>query len=471
MNMPHATTPLQRRVMAMVGANAFANALLVSTVNIALPAIATDLAIDATLLNWIPLIFLAASATFILPFARLADRLGRKRVCLAGIVGVMLASILAATASSAEILLAMRLLQGICAAGGFVTVISIVSSALPIHVRGRGFGVIASTMYLGLTVGPLLGGFVVDHYGWRWTFLIQIPFSAFALGIGWFRIRDEWFGAAYGSFDFAGAFIYGVAIFALAYGVAFLPSVAGLASIAFSLAAIAGFLALETRLKEPLINVRLFRTHLTFAYSCAAAFLMYAATFSNVVLMSLYLQYLKGMSAQVAGLVMTAQTLAIAMGAPIAGRLSDRFEPRFVASAGIALTGLGLVMLSLIGSATGLAYIVASLVVSGIGFALFAPVNANAVMSSVEPAHYGTASGAHASMRVIGQMISMIVVTLIFALVIGRVQITPASYAALGQSISLSFGVMALLCVPAGYFSFYRGNIRNHGSADKTPIT
>ncbi len=196
MNVPYATIPLQRRVMAMIGANAFASALLISTVNIALPAIASDLAIDATLLNWIPLIFLAASATFILPFARLADRLGRKRVFLAGIVGVIAVSILAAIAWSAEMLLAMRLLQGICAAGGFVTVISIASSALPIHVRGRGFGIIASTMYLGLTLGPLIGGFVVDHYGWLWSFLIQIPFSAFSLGIGWFRISDELFGAA-----------------------------------------------------------------------------------------------------------------------------------------------------------------------------------------------------------------------------------------------------------------------------------
>ena len=382
----------------------------------------------------------------------------------------MIASTLAAIAWSAEMLLSMRLLQGICAAGGFVTVISIVSSALPIHVRGARIRRHRVDDVSRFDAWAAARRFRSRSLRLALDVLIQIPFSAIALGIGWFRISDEWFGAAYGSFDFAGAFIYGVAIFALAYGVAFLPSVAGLASIAFSVAAVAGFLALEMRLKEPLLNVRLFRTHLTFAYSCAAAFLMYAATFSNVVLMSLYLQYLKGMSAQVAGLVMTAQPLAIAIGAPIAGRLSDRFEPRFVASAGIALTGLGLVMLALIGPRTGLAYIVASLVVSGIGFALFAPVNANAVMSSVEPAHYGTASGAHASMRVIGQMISMIIVTLIFALVIGRVQITPGNYAALGQSISLSFGVMALLCIPAGYFSFNRGNIRNRGG-DTSSIT
>ncbi len=458
-------TLLQRRVIAMVGANAFANALLISTVNVALPAIAADLTIDATLLNWIPMIFLTASASFVLPFARLSDHFGRKRVFLMGIVGVSIASVFAAAAESATTLIAMRFLQGICAAGGFVTVISIVSAALPIEVRGRAFGMIASLMYLGLTLGPVLGGFVVDHYGWRWTFVVQIPVSLYGLWIGWLRIDEEWFGPRYDSFDFAGAFIAGGAIITLSCGVVYLPSMLGVAAMVASGAAILGFVVLESRLREPLFNVRLFQTHTTFAFSCAAAFLMYAATFSNVVLMSLFLQYLKAMSAQAAGLILLVQPLAIALTAPIAGRLSDRIEPRFVATAGIAFTAIGLAMLAAIDAHTDLDYIIASLALSGVGFALFAPVNANAVMSSVEPAHYGMAAGAHACLRVVGQMLSMIVVTLIFALVIGRVHMTPASYAELGESIRLSFWVMVLLCIPAGYFSLNRGNIRGPEAA------
>ena len=471
MSEPHAMTLLQRRVIAMVGANAFASALLISTVNVALPAIAADLTIDATLLNWVPLIFLTASATFVLPFARLSDHFGRRRVFLMGIVGVSIASVCAALAESATMLIAMRFLQGICAAGGFVTVISIVSAALPIKVRGRAFGIIASLMYLGLTLGPVLGGFVVDHYGWRWTFVIQIPVSLYGLWIGWLRIDEEWLGPRYGSFDFAGAFISGAAIITLSCGVVYLPSLLGVAAMVASVAAIAGFVVLESRLREPLFNVRLFQTHTTFAFSCAAAFLMYAATFSNVVLMSLYLQYLKAMSAQAAGLVLLVQPLAIALTAPIAGRLSDKFEPRFVASVGIALTGIGLALLAVIDTVTGLNFIIPSLALSGVGFALFAPVNANAVMSSVEPAHYGMAAGAHACLRVVGQMLSMIVVTLIFALLIGRVQMTPASYAGLGESIRLSFWVMVLLCIPAAYFSLNRGNLRGPEAAHNASMS
>ena len=234
---------------------------------------------------------------------------------------------------------------------------------------------------------------------------------------------------------------------------------------------IAGFVVLEARLREPLFNVRLFQTHTIFAFSCAAAFLMYAATFSNVVLMSLYLQYLKSMSAQAAGLILLVQPLAIALTAPFAGRLSDRFEPRFVASLGIALTGIGLSMLAMIDADTPLDFIIPSLAVSGVGFALFAPVNANAVMSSVEPDHYGMAAGAHACLRVVGQMVSMIVVTLIFALVIGRVQITPHSYVELGTSIRLSFWVMVALCIPASYFSLNRGNIRGPEAVQKVSMS
>lgn len=470
MKLSRTTTLLERRVVAMVGANAFASALLISTVNVALPAIADDLAINASVLNWIPLIFLSASAAFILPFVRISDRLGRKRIFLLGAVGVTVASLFAALTESAAMLISMRFLQGVFAAGGFATLISIVSAALPISVRGRAFGILASLMYLGLTTGPVIGGVVVDHWGWRWTFVIQIPVSLYALWLGWLRIDEEWFGPLYAKFDYAGAIIYGAAITTLSCGVVYVPSFWGVGAVALGILLLVGFAALEARLPEPLFNVRLFQTHTTFAFSCASAFLMYAATFSNIVLMSLYLQYLKEMSAQAAGLVLITQPFAIAVTAPIAGRLSDRFEPRFVASVGIMLTVFGLAALATIKTDTSLDFIIMGLAASGLGFGLFAPVNANAVMSSVEPVHYGTAAGAHASLRVVGQMLSMIVVTLIFALVIGPVQITPGVYPELAQSIRMSFAVMVGLCLPAIYFSLNRGNIRGPGDRRRLSI-
>ena len=449
----------QRAVLLMVSATAFANALMLSSANVALPDIAGDLAIDAVLLNWIPLAFLTAAAMLVLTFGRLADMYGRKRVMLGGTVAVIITSVLAASATDATWLIVFRLLQGASAATSLVTVISVVSSAMPAESRGRAFGLVASTVYFGLSVGPVVAGIVIDLAGWRWAFLIHLPFAVIALYVGVAVVKIDWQAERRGRFDLAGAIIYASAIVALACGIAMLPSVKATLLLLTALAGFVLFVRVEVRTSDPLFNVRLFQSHPLFTLSCAAAFLMYAATFSMLALVSLYFQYVKSLSAQATGLVMMAQPVTVALFAQQAGRLADRMEPRILASLGIAATGCGLVMLTALDSTTSIAYIVASLVISGYGFCLFAPVNAHAVMSSVEPIHFGTASGGHASFKVIGQMMGMAVVTLVFSATMGRVKISPENYAALENSISISFGFASALCIPAFVISALRGNI------------
>ncbi|MDA0822398.1 MAG: MFS transporter [Proteobacteria bacterium] len=453
---------MQRAVMLMVSATAFANALMLSAANVALPDIARELKVDAVLLNWIPLAYLTAGAMLVLCFGRLADMVGRKKILLGGTMAVIVTSVLAATATNATSLIVFRLLQGAGAATSLVAFISIVSSAIPVQSRGRGFGLVASTVYFGLSVGPLIAGFVIDLVGWRWAFVMHLPFALIGLYVGVWVVRVDWKAQRPGRFDFQGAIVYALAILGVANGIAMLP--AANASL-FLLAAGLGlllFVNIELRVDDPLFNVRLFRSHPLFTLSCAAALLMYAASFSTLGLISLYFQYVRSMNAQTTGLLLMAQPVTIALFARHAGSLADRFELRILASIGIGTTGVGLIMLSLLGEFTSIPYIVASLVISGYGFCLFAPVNASAVMSSVEPIHFGTASAGHASFKVIGQMISMAVVTLIFGSLIGRVQIGADNFDSLQRSISLSFASTAALCVPAVVISASRGNI--HGN-------
>jgi MFS family permease len=188
--------------------------------------------------------------------------------------------------------------------------------------------------------------------------------------------------------------------------------------------------------------------------------LNYSATFGVTFLCSLYLQYIKGLSPKEAGLLLLAQPLVMAVLSPFAGRLSDRIEPRIVSSLGMALSTLGLSLCIFLNMQTKTPYFIACLMVLGTGFALFSSPNTNAVMSSVEKRFYGIASATLGTMRLTGQMFSMAVTMLIFALLIGRVQITPEHYPAFLKSMKIAFTCFTGLCFFGIFASLSRGRIR-----------
>ncbi len=185
--------------------------------------------------------------------------------------------------------------------------------------------------------------------------------------------------------------------------------------------------------------MRLFAGNKTFAYSSLAALLNYSATFAVTFLMSLYLQYLKGMSPETAGSILMAQPVMMALLSPLAGRLSDRIEPRLLATAGMVITVVGVSLFSMLQADTNTSLIVANLVLLGTGFALFSSPNMNAIMGAVEKRYYGLASGTVATMRLFGQMLSMAVATVVLSLVIGRQAITPENYDLFIRSIHTVF--------------------------------
>ncbi len=216
----------------------------------------------------------------------------------------------------------------------------------------------------------------------------------------------------------------------------------------------------ELRQSSPVLNMRLFRGNRAFTLSNLAALVNYSATFGVGFLLSLYLQYIKVMTSQEAGLVLVAQPVMMALFSPLAGRLSDRVEPRIVASAGMGLTVIGLGTLTQLSEGTPVSLIVISLLLLGFGFALFSSPNTNAVMSSVERRHYGVASGVLGTMRLVGQVSSMGIVTLVFALVIGQAQITPERFPQFLQSVRVDFAILTTLSFLAIFASLARGKVR-----------
>ncbi len=454
------STSLQRFTLLMVLINAFTTPLMLSAVNVALPTLADDLSMSAIQLSWVPMAYLMASAMFVLIFGRIADMFGRKRIFLFGTGFVIVSSILAACSINADMMIICRFLQGISAAMLYATQVAIVSSAYSPAKRGQVIGFVISMIYLGLTIGPLIGGYVVDAFGWRIAFLIHIPLAVIATIIGFLLIKEDWKSDDKGSIDLFGTMMYSISIMLLCVSVSSMPATYAFIILVIAILGFALFVGFENKHKHPILDVSLFFNNRILTFSCIASLIIYTATFANVVQISLYLQYLKGLSATAAGMVMLCQPLTMAIFSPLSGRLSDKFEPSQLASAGMVASGIGLLMLSQLHETSSLTYLIVALIITGFGFGLFSSPNVNAIMSSVDKQQLGRANGIVAIMRILGQMSSMMLVTLVFAMLIGSNAITPEKYVHLETAIRTIFTIAACLCVPGLYFSLARGKLR-----------
>jgi len=451
---------IRRAALVVATLSSFMTPFMGSSINVALPAIAEEFKMDAVLLSWIATSYLLATAVSLVPFGRLADIHGRKRIYTYGVSLFTLFSLLCAIASSASLLVFFRVLQGLGSAMIFATGIAILTSVFPPQQRGKVLGINVGAVYMGLSLGPFLGGLLTEHLTWRAVFLAHIPLGLIIIGLLLWKVKPEWAEARGEPFDLVGSLIYAGAITGLVYGVSLVPHLKSIWVILFGFLSLLGFVAWETRTEKPVFDLRLFRTNRVFAFSNLAALINYSATFAVTFLLSLYLQHVKGFSPQGAGLILISQPLVMALLSPMAGRLSDRIEPRIVTSAGMILTALGLFLFVSLERESSLEGIIARLVILGVGFALFSSPNTNAIMGSVDRKFYGIASGSVSTMRVLGMMISMGVVTILFAIFIGRVQITPEHYPALIASIQTAFVVFALLCLGGVFASMVRGRLR-----------
>jgi EmrB/QacA subfamily drug resistance transporter len=439
----------------------FMGPFMISAVNVALPAIQGEFSADAVILSWVATSFLLAMAVFLVPFGKLADIHGRKKIFSRGVILFTLSSLLAVFSFSIKMLIFTRVLQGIGAAGFVTTGMAIITSIFPPSRRGRAIGIYVSAVYIGLSVGPFAGGFITRYLGWRSIFAVVIPFGVASVLMTFKYLKGEWADARGETLDIRGSVLYGLAILVLIYGASLLPRLAAVYLMTAGLAGLALFIRLELHVPHPVFEVKLFNQNRLFTFSSLAALINYAATFALTFLLSLYLQYIKGIPPQYAGSILIAQPIVMAVFSPLSGRLSDRIEPRRIASAGMAVTAIGLFFLVFIGTETSNLFIVLILALLGFGFALFSSPNMNAIMSSVERRYLGIASGTVATMRLLGQMVSMAVAMVVFAIFIGREPISLANYGEFLKSVRVSFLIFSLLCTLGILFSLLRGELRN----------
>ncbi|NLC77097.1 MAG: MFS transporter [Clostridia bacterium] len=448
---------------------AFLTPFMGSSINLAIPAIGEEFQTSATLLGWVVSSYLLASAAFLVPMGRLADIIGRKKVFITGVFLFAVFSLLSGLAGNIRLFIFYRVLQGIGSAMIFGTNMAILTSVYPPLERGKVLGINSASVYLGLSLGPVLGGFLNHRFGWHAIFYFCSLLAIAALVVILLKLKGEWVGAKGQRYDGVGALLYFVSLVAFMYGLSSLTSVSWAPYLlAFGLAVLGIFIYYETRVANPLLDLKLFINNVALTFSNLAAFINYSATFAATFLLSLYLQSVRGYDSQVAGLILLAQPLVMALLSPLAGSLSDRVEPRKVASLGMAVTTVTLVVFCFLGPGTPIPVVMANLLFMGAGFALFSSPNTNAVMSSVRREVYGLASSTLGTMRLVGQSVSMAIVTLMLSYFVGNVELEFASTASLIECTRVSFMVFSALCFAGVFASLARGNVHVTKEAKET---
>ena len=430
-----------------------------SSITVALPALAAQFNANAVTLGWITSAYIVSAALFIVPFGRIADIFGRKKIFVLGILIFTAASLASALAPAAGILIAARFVQGIGGAMLFATSVAIVTQVYGPGERGWALGITIATVYAGLSIGPFLGGILTDHFGWPVIFLVNVPLGIMTIALTLQGVRHEWADAAGERFDLYGSVVYGIMFFCGIVGMLLIPDPFAAVWIIVAGCALPVFIWREKHCTAPLLDLSVFSQNRTFLFSNIAAMINYGATYAVAVLLSLYCQYIRGFSAETAGLILVAQPIIQTIFSPFAGKISDRIEPRIVATLGMAITTLGLSSFIFLTPVTSLYVIIISLVVLGFGYALFSSPNTNAIMSSVDIRYLGIASSMVATMRSLGQVLSMAIAMFCFSVFIGSVAITPPVYPALLTSTTVAFFIFTCLCIAGVGASYVRGTI------------
>jgi MFS family permease len=433
--------------LLVVCAAHFLMPFMMSAVGVALPAIGREFSATALQLGLIETTYVLSASIFLLAMGRLGDIHGRRRVFQYGIVVFTLAGGAISLAWSIEALLALRFLQGMGGAMVMATTLAMVTSVFPPAERGKALGITVSSVYAGISCGPFIGGTLVTALGWRWIFYLCIPLGGATFLITCAKLRGDWADARGEPFDWRGSLIYAGALLLLIGGAAHLDrgpwawmaTAAGVAGLGL-------FLAVEARTPYPILSIALLRGNRVFALSNLAALFNYAATFGVTFFLSLYLQYVKGLSAREAGAVLIIQPVVQTVLSPWCGRLADRYPAARVATIGMALCAVGLAVAATLSATTPLPVVMAMLALLGIGFALFSSPNASVVMGSVAPRHLGVASGLNSSMRTLGMMTSMSIITVIFSMLMAGHPVTVATLPQFLLSMRTALLVFCALC-------------------------
>jgi EmrB/QacA subfamily drug resistance transporter len=427
---PPGQTELQRRrwyALAIMSIGSFMTPFDATIVAVALAKIGKDLQLSYPEGLWVQAAYLLVASILLIPVGRLADTRRPVAYYLTGTAVFAVGSVVAGLATGGLSMVVGRCIQGAGGAFMFSTAAAIVTSAFPPSQRGRALGLNVTAVYVGLTLGPVIGGLIVDHASWRWIFFINVPIAVATLLGGWSLLRAEGRDRRAARplatrIDWTGAVLLGMALVALFVPLTFFPlwgweSARTIVPLVLTVVFLAGFVGFERRVREPMLPLGLVTGNRAFAAGNTAALLNYLAVFAVTTLTSVYLEVVQGLSPQRTGLLLLMQPVLMAVLSPFTGRLSDRVGSRVPATAGMVLVSGGMAELAFVSTSYG--RVMLALGTIGVGMALFSAPNMSAVMGSVDRSQLNLASGFLATMRFSGQGLSIAVLGSISAYKLG----------------------------------------------------
>ena len=425
-----------------------------SSISLAIPFLAIEFDLSAVFLTWISTIYLLVNAILYIPFGRIGDIYGRKRIFQYGLIIFTISSFISSFSTSGEVFLFFRIFQAIGNAMIFANLNAMISSAFPVNERGKAFGLTSMSVFIGLILGPILGGVITEIVGWRTLFYIDTFIGIIAI-LAITRFKYDWVDAEGEKLDILGSFLLGISLIVILYGFSDFTNNYSLFLVIAGIIGISLFYLVEKRAAFPLINLDLFKIK-RYTFGNITAFINYGAFVSVGFILTLYLQYLKGYSPITAGLIVSAQSIMMILVSPFAGRLSDKIDPGNVSTVGMVLTTIGVALMTLINFENALYLGGFALIIFGSGIGLFYSSNTKMVMSAVDKKYFGVASATLSNIRSMGQIFGMGIVMIIISTVLGNVQITPSNYPELILSLRFSLVAIAVLSAVGIFTSIFK---------------
>ena len=416
------------------------------------PSIASEFGMNNIVQNWIPTIALLVVAVFTLPAGQISGKYGLKKSLIGGVLIFLIGSVGACLSFSTESFLFFRVVQGIGIAFLNVSAMAMVVQAVKPQSRGKALGFTVTGIYLAGSLSPVLCGFLVYNLGWRSMFYFVIPFLVLCLALMVWKIPGEWKTYEGSKIDKIGYILYGIGILLFIYGFTNLINTIGVVCLVIGFILIALFVYYELKADSPAFNMRLFK-NMKFTSSNVAALCSYLAIAAITTILNYHFQYVKGWNAQMSGLILIITPLIMAIIAPNAGKLSDKIHPQKLAAIGMSIATVTLVILIFLDADTPLYLIVIAMILQGIGMGLFTSPNTNAIMSSVPPNETPNASAAQSAMRTIGQTMSLGLLTLIFAWIMGSLKLSSQYADMIVQSSQIICIICTIICIIAIFAS------------------
>lgn len=417
-----------------------------NAVTMALPELARVFHLSNILQNWTINIYLLTMAVLSVPFGKYCAQKGLKKSFFYGALIFFLGTIGIILSINTEMLLFFRVIQAIGSSAIFVSSVSMIVKAVPNNQRGKSLGINIASVYIGLSLAPVLGGTLTYNFGWESIFAITLPVSFIVVVLTYLKIKEEWQINTNDPIDITGSIFYAIGISLFMYGFTELHSLTGQIVAGIGVISLIIFIYYELKQKYPLFNVRLYKNH-KFLSSNIASVISYISIFSLSTIINYHFQYILGWNAQMTGLILISMPIMQAIVTPQSGKLSDLINPQKLSALGMGLVTIAILILTTLNDSTPIYIIIIALMIGGVGYGLFSSPNTNTIMSSVPPNETTMASSAVATMRVIGQTISIGILTVIFAFVMGDVTITPSVYPQLNESCHITLICSTLLSI------------------------